>query len=156
MGEISKWIIGILLCSIFIVAFSGFYLMGITPTYVAAPFPTNDTTPNLILFSGTADLVNSTAQMGDAINRLQQPQGNIIDEATAFADIGAALIKILLSFPKMVGGFIYDIANAFFTVLPDDPSGTLVTILGLIVVIAMVTIILAIAAMVRQPGIGTY
>jgi len=156
MGEFSKWIIGILLCSIFIVAFSGFYLGGITPTSSPAPFPTNGTTPNLILFSGTADLINGTNKLAESINRLQQPQGNIISDVTVFADVGASMIKIMLSFPKMIGGFIYDIANAFFTVLPDEPSGTLVTILGIIVAMVVISLIFALAAMIRNPGTGTY
>jgi hypothetical protein len=156
MGEITKWIVGILLCSIFIVAFSGFYMGGITPSAMPAPFPTNETTPDLVLFSGTADLINGTTKMSEAINRLAQPQGNIVTDAAAFADIGGSLIKIVVSFPKMIGGFVYDISNAFFTVLPDDPSGTLVTVLGLVVVIVVVTLIFAIAAMIRSPGIGTY
>jgi len=156
MGEISKWVIGILLCSIFIVAFSGFYLAGITPTSSPAPFPNNGSAPNLVLFSGAADLINETNRMGESINRLQQPQGNIISDVAVFADVGASLIKIMLSFPKMIGGFIYDIANAFFTVLPDEPSGSLVTILGIIVAMVVVTLIFAIAAMIRNPGTGTY
>lgn len=156
MGEFSKWIIGILLCSIFIVAFSAFYLGGITPTSSPAPFPTNESTPNLVLFSGTADLINGSNQMVDSINRLQQPQGNIISDVAVFADVGASLVKIMLSFPKMIGGFIYDIANAFFQVLPDEPSGTLVTILGIIVAMVVITLIFAIAAMIRSPGTGTY
>lgn len=157
MGLLSSWVIAPLICIALLIGITAFYSAGAVPSASnpSPPYPTNSTV-NLQILVGASQFTTGVNNFGTAINQITQPQSSIADQLGAFTDAGIAIIKVMASIPQMIGGFVWDIANAFLTVLPDDPNGTLVQMIGIVVIIAIVAFLFALANIVRNVGLGSY
>lgn len=149
-GELTSWIVGILLVGMALAAAGGFYVSGTGTPGNPGAYPVSG---NVTLQFTTA-LTNVQTQIKSfqtAIQTIQAPQTPILSDLTAYVTAGVAIFQIMLAIPQVIGGFFWDCANAIFQVLPTDPSGTLVAIVGYAILIPAVLIMMVIIGMIRPP-----